>query len=140
MFFWGAFLYLGSPSPYVTAYTHQNLIFRTIVLAAPLPVWLLSIKSSTWALRIIEATGLVFAGSTAYLLSQYIRPSLSEETWSFGWVTFAFLITNMIFLKNRQNARDDLIAMQNYTLKRDLFAMTPRAPEKEKGFELKVRI
>ena len=122
LFFCGAFLYLGSPSPYPITFTKSHLVFRATILVLPLLVWLFSGHKLTRKLRIIEIMLLLMMGVLAYFLSQYARTFLLPNHWTFGWVTFTFLIMNTIFIKNRQNARDDLIALQNYTFKRIVFS------------------
>jgi hypothetical protein len=136
----GAFLYFGSPSVYPNTYSQEALIRRSVILAIPLLVWLLSSNKHTIGLRIVEIIAMLLLGSVAYLISQYARTIIAFDLWPFGWATYAFLITNMVFLKNRQNARDDLIAMQNYTIKRFVFAPSKPVLKAERSIDLKVRL
>ncbi len=134
LFFWGSFLYLGSPSPYSAVYTEVQLGYRVLILVLPLLIWFFTNNGSTIKLRAVEVSLLLTAGIVAFLLSQHLRGILALDRWSFGWVTFAFLILNMIFIKNRQNTRDDLIALQNYTIKRIVnLGNTPKKRAKKKA-------
>jgi hypothetical protein len=122
LFFLGDFLYLGSPSPSPLAPIYRRILFRIIILIVPLLVWILTSHRTILKLRISETVLLLLVGVSAAFLSLWARNYLTSEHWAFGWATFAFMIINAIFIKNRQNTRDDLIALQNYTLKRYIFS------------------
>lgn len=114
------FLYLGSPSPYTIVYTQDHLVFRIVVLAFTVGAWWFSKRKYPSQVIWSEVITLTVFEIIAFETSQLIRnwSFFLPEWWNIGWSILFFLITNMIFVKNRQNTRDDLIAMQNYTMKR----------------------
>lgn len=135
LFFWGSFLYTGSPSPAPLAKLYGLILFRLGILSIPVVVWLLTNNKDTRKLRIVEIGLLiitvVLATPTSLLVQRYISPA----SWTFGWVTYSFLILNTIFIKNRQNTRDDLIALQNYSLKKYLFSSNSENEKKVNNIE-----
>jgi len=118
-----AFLYLGSPSPYPVLYTDTHLIFRSVVLAVAVFMWVIPKTKYPKQIFWTELLALILSGGIAYFVSQWINtyPPFQVEWWSIGWSVLVFLLTNTFFIKNRQNTRDDLIAMQNYTIRRHIY-------------------
>jgi hypothetical protein len=114
------FLYLGSPSPYTIPYTQSHLWFRVTVLSVIIAAWLFSKRRYSWKVFLSELVTLALFASLAFISSQLVKnwATFRPEWWNIGWSILFFLIMNMVFVKNRQNARDDLIAMQNYAIKR----------------------
>jgi len=133
-----AILYFGSPSPYVVTYTQNHLLFRLIVIALIAGAWVFSKRHYPKAIIWTELITLTALTTVAYLIAQWLKSSVEFklEWWNIGWSILLFLITNMIFVKNRQNTRDDLIAMQNYTIKR---CLSIRNQPKPKGKPAKIK-
>jgi hypothetical protein len=123
LFFLFALLYLGSPSPYINQATVWLTIFRTTLLILFMFAWWFSKRKNILAsIRWSETCLIALLIIISLQISQWLInwDSFHLEWWNIGWSILIFLITNTIFIKNRQNTRDDLIAMQNYTIKRYL--------------------
>jgi hypothetical protein len=76
-----------------------------------------------------EKNGIVlgmFVGIATNLLLRWQSHLLAWFDWSFLFPVFVFLVMNLTMLKNRQNARDDLSALQYYTLQRYLTEQADR--------------
>jgi hypothetical protein len=102
LFLLASFLYLGSPSPYITVFKNP-IPLRILVLIIPAFAWYFGKFKMPRDIRVTEFVLL-----------------LSSILIAFYWSAFAFLLANLVFLKNRQNTRDDLIALEYYTLRRFL--------------------
>ncbi len=73
-----------------------------------------SSKEEEWSLGIVLFIGLAIS----LLLRFHFEGFINTLDWSFINSLYIFLVMNLVFLKNRQNSRDDLIALQYYTLQR----------------------
>ncbi|HNA54423.1 MAG TPA: hypothetical protein PKV31_10370 [Saprospiraceae bacterium] len=113
-------LYMGSPSPYTVTYTPSHFVFRIAVVVAVVLAWLIPKLAYPKRVIISEILTLAVLEILSVMASKYINDwsAFKPDWWNIGWCILFFLVTNMIFIKNRQNTRDDLIAMQNYTINR----------------------
>jgi hypothetical protein len=117
LFLVASFLYLASPSPYLSA-SANPLPLRLLVLAVPVVAWYFAKRKAPRDIRLTESVLLALSIPIAYLaaVSQWL--AASSPDWPFYWSILAFLLANLAFLKNRQNVRDDLIALEYFTLRR----------------------
>lgn len=113
-------LYLGSPSPYLIPYESIHLVLRSAIVGLVISVWIYSRWKLIKDIFLRELVLLIFIAGFAGILSQVIKAFIPSSYWNIGWPIWVFLVTNLIFIRNRQNTRDDLIALQNYTIKRCL--------------------
>lgn len=96
--------------------TSGRLILSLIVML----IWIYSKKKAT--ARII--IGDVFIWGTILLISTILRflsnPLSDWIDWSFFTPLSVFLIANLILFQNRQNAKEDMLALEYFTLRRFL--------------------
>lgn len=117
----------------MTQYTLEHLQLRMVILGLIIFAWWFAKrKSDARSIRWSEVLTLSVLMIIAAVSSQYLRNwhRFQPEWWNIGWSIFIFLVTTMIFVKNRQNTRDDLIAMQNYTIKRYLSLEKQKSEDK----------
>lgn len=114
-----SFLYAGSPSPY-NLVSANPLSLRLLVPAALVVAWCFAKANGPRDIVITETVllALFIVGAYVAAVSGWVA-ALSPD-WPFLWSILAFTLANLAFLKNRQNARDDLIALEHYTLRRFL--------------------
>jgi len=119
LFLLASFLYLASPSPYRSTLANP-IPLRIVVLAVPVLAWYLAKRKAPKDIRLTESTMLALCILTAYLATEYLWTAAPFFDWPFYWSILAFMLANLAFLKNRQNVRDDLIALEYFTLRRFL--------------------
>jgi hypothetical protein len=125
----GVFLFLVSPTlAPVSTLTEYDILLRVLLVVIGVWSWLKATKPSkedAWE-RDEERRGIAIWATTTVavnLLLLWQRDNwLKWLDWSFAFPVFLFLITHLILVKGRQNARDDLIALEHYALRRFLEA------------------
>lgn len=136
LFFILAILFLGSPSPYLTSQPLELQIpYRLMLLILTIFAWYASkIKNCSREVRLTEVTTLFLLVLMSLIAAHYINSltSFLIEWWNVGWCIFVFLVTNMMFIKNRQNTRNDLSTLQNFTINRYLLQNATQEPEPAK--------
>jgi len=117
MFLIGSFLYFGSPSVSTVTIEESTLVYRIMTLALVAVIYASTFRNHSLLCCFWEAGWLIFIGTLAYFASFWFGKFIPDGGWVFGWATFAFYIGNIIFIKNRQNTRDDLIFIHNQQLR-----------------------
>lgn len=118
--FLGMVIFFVSPAIIANQVFDFNLeyIGRILLLVPLMIAW------PRWVATKEEKRGVALVLTISVVLSLIIRyfrdPYLSWIDWAFASPLFVFLVMNLVLLKNRQNARDDLISFQYYTLQRFL--------------------
>jgi len=93
-------------------YLWRIVLVFLVILITKMVKW--SSQEESWSAGIILFVGLVISLLIRFLLETYIV----RIDWSFVNSLYIFLGINLVLLKNRQNARDDLAALQYYTFQR----------------------
>ncbi len=114
-----SFLYMASPSPYQSI-SLNPLPLRLLVLIVPVVAWYFAKNKAPRDVRLTETALLVLCILTAFLVARSPWTTAPSIDWPFYWSILAFIMANLAFLKNRQNVRDDLIALEYFTLRRFL--------------------
>ena len=100
--------------------TKYDLFFRIISAIILIALWLSSRNKMSFAYKVGDGIGLALSLISAILLNR-LSPSLKDWIdWSYFSTVSIFLASILILYKNRQNAKDDMLALENYTLKRCL--------------------
>jgi hypothetical protein len=118
VFFW-LMIYLSAPSPFHTDSPSPSPL-RNLVAIAPI---------LAWAFARAKAPRQIWFGETLLLVAAFFiaRPAaagvaliIPSPDWAYMGSVLVFLVGNTVFLRNRQNVRDDLISLEYYTLRRFL--------------------
>lgn len=116
----GLLTYMGHPL-FNTSTDPKDIILQLIIIGSIIVVWIMAKKTRdnkeqygdyvSWGLALIP--GIIMK---LVLMNTFI-PNLD---WSFLLVVFVFLGINLILLQNRHNAKEDILALERYTLRRYL--------------------
>jgi hypothetical protein len=112
-------LFAASPSPYNRAPANPSPL-RLFVPGALVVAWCLAKWKGPRDILITEIAMLAPATLAVCLLGVSGAVAPLSPDWPFCWSLLAFMLANLAFLQNRQNARDDVIALEYYTLRRFL--------------------
>ncbi len=97
-----------------------DFLFKIGVTIFLIVLWLSSRNKMSFAYKVGDGIGLTL--SFLLSISLYYAPAHYKDwiDWSYFSTISIFLAAMLIFYKNRQNAKDDMLALENYTLKRCL--------------------
>lgn len=100
--------------------SRYNFLFRIGVALCLIVLWLSSRNKMSLAYKIGDGVGLflpIILSTLLYYVPAYLKNWID---WSYFSTISIFLAAILILYKNRQNAKDDMLALENYTLKRCL--------------------
>lgn len=109
--------FLNNPVLIVT-HSNQDLFFRVISALIIIILWISSKSKISSAYRAGDGIGLLSSLIVAIILTQLPFDFKKWIDWSYFSTMSIFLASILILYKNRQNAKDDMLALENYTLKR----------------------
>jgi len=104
-----------NPSP-----TTQDLLVKVALSVLISLIWTRSTKSLSAPLRVGDRLVLTLSLILAVAVRLVAAPILSRLDWPLFTTALAFITANLLLLKNRHNARQDLLALEYYTLRRYL--------------------
>lgn len=97
-----------------------DIIFRVVSSLIVGFFWIFSKVKSSRAFKLGDGLLYIFGLAFAVAFSQIPIGYKSWIDWSFFSTTSVFMLSNLILSRNRQNAKEDELALINYTLKRFL--------------------
>lgn len=98
--------------------SNYDLFFRIASAFIVIVLWIGSRNKMSFSYKVGDGIGLTLALATAIVLNQLPVSLKGWIDWSFFSTMSIFLASILILYKNRQNAKDDMLALENYTLKR----------------------
>jgi len=110
-------LYLSSPSPFHTDPPSPSSL-RLLIASLPIAGWLWAKWKAPPSIKWGEFSTLLIAFALAKPTGIALQTVLPGVDWAYLWAILVFLAANIVFLRNRQNIRDDLISLEYYTLRR----------------------
>jgi hypothetical protein len=111
-------------------YLDEWIRIAMVVLA--IVIWAESKDKPPAFIRRGDYAGLILVGSVGYGVSVLPSELTSWIDWSYFSALLMFLIGNLILLQNRRNVKEDMIALERYTLYR-YFTEILSEPEAEKA-------
>lgn len=117
-------IFSNNPSKY-------DLFFRTVPAVVMIALWLSSTNKMSFAYKIGNGIGLTLSLILAIILNQLPLSLKDWIDWSYFSTLSIFLASILILYKNRQNAKDDMLALENFTLKR--YLLDKSGTEDKKG-------
>ncbi len=99
---------------------YLDLLGKFVISIVAIAAWGRSKKRCPEEVRWGEIFVLLLLLALAILISFSLKSFTLSLDWPFFSSVYVFLVANLVLLKNRQNARDDLISLHYYTLRRYL--------------------
>jgi hypothetical protein len=100
--------------------SEHDLFFRIVSSLIVIVLWVGSRKQMSIEYKIGDGIGLTLSLILAISLKLLPTSLKFWIDWSYFSTVSIFLVSILILYKNRQNAKDDMLALENYTLKRYL--------------------
>jgi hypothetical protein len=100
--------------------TTYAMLVRIVLSLVAIAIWILSKKEPSRAIRIGDTLSLSLCLALAILVAIFRDSLFSWIDWPFFSALFLFLLANLLLFQNRQNTKEDMLALEYYTLRRYL--------------------
>jgi hypothetical protein len=126
IFFWICFHLFANPFLTPPMQGQMDVMMKFALIILSIFAWVYSKRKCSTSTMLGEAAGLVGTLLLAYISCRIVCGMNIIWDWPYLSSLFLFFSANIVLMKNRQNTRDDVIAMEYYTLRRYLTDGEPK--------------